>query len=441
MAGRSVLDDIAVVTDTFPLGWLEMSVSKGGTGKSGPNPFDNRLQPTGLNSSFIDSHLTFPEYISHSRELIKRTRSDDQKINLDKIVEGNAPFELRPADGYLPGKEKPYRRGIVLTHGLSDSPYFMRHLAKFFQENGFRVMGVLLPGHGTQPGDLLHLNWQEWHKAVEFGVNRLADEVDEVYLGGYSAGGALSVYQSLIDSRGRGLFLFAPALKVSDKAAFANFHKVYSWYSPSAKWLSVNPDTDIYKYESFPKNAAAQMHALTKVIKSRLNKCKVKIPIFAVASQDDTTVDTSATVDLIARAENPANKLVYYYSDPEKIPSGPVQEKIECVNSVISEQKIISSAHTAIVLPREDEYYGEAAKYCNCLHYYPGDMKKYQICREQTDAIMQGEITEKNLECKTLRRLMYNPHFEALKIQMKNFIDKLPGDILLVSTVKNSMGG
>jgi hypothetical protein len=40
---------------------------------------------------------------------------------------------------------------------------------------------------------------------------------------------------------------------------------------------------------------------------------------------------------------------------------------------------------------------------------------------------MQGEITKKNLKHKTLRRLMFNPHFEALKTEMKHFIDKLPG--------------
>jgi esterase/lipase len=433
------LDDLVVIADIVQLGWLEMPSSKGNTGKFVSQPLETRHHSSGQNSSFIDSPVTFSEYISYCRDLIARTRSRDQQINLDIIVEGNAPFELRPANGYLAGKEKPYRRGIVLTHGLSDSPYFMRHLAKFFQENGFRVMGVLLPGHGTQPGDLLHVHWQEWHKAVDFGVNRLAEEVDEVYLGGYSAGGALSVYQSLVDSRVRGLFLFAPALKVSAKAAFANFHKVYSWAAPSAKWLSIHSDNDIYKYESFPKNAAAQMHALTRVIKSRLNKLKVQIPIFAVVSQDDATVDTSATIKLMSQAINPANKLVYYYSDPEKKPSELEQNKIKYVNSVISEQKIISSAHTAIMLPREDEYYGESAGNSNCLHYLPDDMVKYQICREQAEDAMQGEITEKNLKNKILRRLMFNPHFHDLKVEMKNFIDKLPDGDKEVSYDQNKI--
>ena len=102
------------------------------------------------------------------------------------------------------------------------------------------------------------------------------------------------------------------------------------------------------------------------------------------------------------------------------------KDKIEYVNSVLSRQRISSSAHTAIVVSGEDEYYGEQGEYCNCLHYYPHDMAKYQDCINQGESVMQGEVTAKNLKQGTLRRLMYNPHFSTLKIAMQSFIDKLP---------------
>ncbi len=382
--------------------------------------------PSGLNTCFTDAQSTFSEYIGHSRNIIAQARIGPAAAELRRIIEGNAPFELRPADGFPAGKEKAYRRGILLTHGLTDSPYFMRHLAAFFQENGFRVMAVLLPGHGTRPGDLLDVRWQEWAKAVAYGVDKLALEVDEVYLAGFSAGGALSVYQSYCDQRVRGLFLFAPALKVSPKAAWANIHKTYNWLAPSAKWLNINPDTNIYKYESFSKNAAAQMYALTQAVRAQIAKSKVQIPVFAAASQDDATVDTAATVEFMAHAPHPANKLVYYFSNAAKIPAGLSKDKIECVNGVFPQLKIISSAHTAIVLPSEDAYYGERGEYCNCLHYYPDEMDKLAACKNQAEPMVQGEITEANLKACTLRRLMYNPNFATLKIAMRKFIDSLP---------------
>ncbi|MFA5826340.1 MAG: alpha/beta fold hydrolase [Gallionellaceae bacterium] len=385
-----------------------------------------RHRPSRLNSAFTSAQLSFPEYIEHCRDIIAQARAELSADILNKVIEGNAPFELTPADGYSAGKEKAYRRGILLTHGLTDSPYFMRHLAAFFQENGFRVMAVLLPGHGTRPGDLLDVRWQEWVKAVAYGVDKLALEVDEVYLAGFSAGGALSVYQSFCDQRVRGLFLFVPALKVSPKAAWANIHKTYSWLAASAKWLSISPDTDIYKYESFPKNAAAQMYALTQAVRAQIAKSKVLIPVFAAVSQDDATVDTVATVEFMAHAPHPANKLVYYFSSADKIPAGLSKDKIECVNGVFPQLKIISSAHTAIVLPSEDAYYGERGEYCNCIHYCPEDMDKFAACTNQAEQMVQGEITEANLKACMLRRLMYNPNFDTLKIAMRKFIDSLP---------------
>jgi len=54
--------------------------------------------------------------------------------DLEKVVEGNAPFELQHSADGSAGNQKAYRRGILLTHGLTDSPYFMRHLAEFFRQ-------------------------------------------------------------------------------------------------------------------------------------------------------------------------------------------------------------------------------------------------------------------------------------------------------------------
>jgi len=286
-------------------------------------------------------------------------------------------------------------------------------------------MAVLLPGHGTQPGDLLDIRWQEWAKAVAYGADRLAAEVDEIYLAGFSAGGALSVYQSLRDSRVRGLFLFSPALKISPRAAWANLHKLYSWLIPSAKWVNIMPDRDIYKYESFPKNAAAQMYQLTQEVNEQSLLHKLNLPVFAAASVDDTTADTSATLNFMMRMPHPSSKLVLYTTDAGKHMHGFHEGKFELVNSAVPKQKILSSAHTAIVLPPDDVHYGLTGDYSNCTHYYPGEMEKYDACNNKPHEVFQGEITEQNLAAGTLRRLMYNPHFAALQISMQQFIGKL----------------
>lgn len=390
-------------------------------------PLESRHQVSGFNTLFNGDQLSFAEYVSTNRDMIRKVRTDSSseypdQASLNKAIDGNAPFALEPSGANTAGQGKKYRRGILLTHGLSDSPYFMHYLASYFQSIGFRVMAVLLPGHGTRPGDLLDTSWQEWAKTVAYGTDQLAAEVDEVYLGGYSAGGALSIYHSLQDQRVRGLFLFAPALEITRRAALACLHKCVSWLFPRQKWVYIKQDQDIYKYESFAKNTATQMYQLTLALSARLKLHELKIPIFAVASEDDKTVNTSATVEFMAKHSGPCNKLILYTTDAAKNTS---TEKLEWVNSVIPEQKILSSAHTAILVPPEDKHYGIDADYANCVHYYPENMDKYNACKLDPHSYCLGEVSDKNLEIGILRRLMYNPNFSSLKDSIRRFVDCL----------------
>ncbi|HUV99005.1 MAG TPA: alpha/beta fold hydrolase [Gallionella sp.] len=385
---------------------------------------ERRRQPSGLNSRFNGDRLAFAEYAARNRFMLGKAHTGADR--LDKKVEGNAPFELHPPAGFPGGKSKTYRRGVLLTHGLSDSPYTMRHLAEFFRQRGFRVMAILLPGHGTQPGDLLDVTWQEWAKTVAYGAYQLAEEVDEVYLAGYSTGATLSVYQSLRDNRVCGLFLFSPALKITRRAALAKLHKLYSWLIPTAKWVDIKPDLDIYKYESFTKNAAAQAYALTRTLDALLRRQALDIPVFIAASADDMTVKTSVILEFIARSRHPCSKLVLYTTEPDKMPPGIPADRLELVNSVVPDQKVLSSAHTAIVMSPEDEHYGRTGKYSNCVHYYPHDPEKYAACLSYPGQDFQGEVTVKNLQAGIMRRLMYNPHFVALELSIQKFIEQLP---------------
>jgi len=389
------------------------------------SPLSERHRPSGLNSRFTDDGVAFGEYINRTRAMIARARTDLNSGNGKNIVDANAPFELKPPAHCSAGIKKQYRRGVLLTHGLTDSPYFMRPLGEFFQENCFRVMAILLPGHGTRPGDLLEVTWEEWVKAITYGANALAMEVDEVHLAGFSTGGTLSIYQSLNDARVKGIFLFSPAFAVSPFAFIANWHKVYSWAVQEGQWLDVMNDEDPFKYESFPKNAADQIHLLAKEVRSRLNGRTVAIPVFVAASADDATVEVSATLNFFRQAVNPHSKMVFYSNKPAAFPAGFDTSKVEVINSAIPDRKILSSAHTAILLPPNDVHYGINGAYASCLHYYPKQMERYRACKRK-DGIYLGELTEDNLKSGTMQRLMFNPHFDGFKASMNKFVAALP---------------
>jgi esterase/lipase len=395
------------------------------------SPAQNRLHarhhPSGLNSHFAGAGLSFAEYVCQTQAMLRRVHAG--KDDLEKIVAGNTPFESQPAPGHAPGRDKPFRRGVLLTHGLTDSPYFMRHLAAFFQRNGFRVMAVLLPGHGTQPGDLLDVSRREWAATLAWGVDCLAAEAEEVYLAGFSLGGVLSLLHSLDDERIRGLFLFSPALDVPARAWHAHWHRWYGWLLPSARWVHIKPDADIYKYESLSMRSVAEVCALIRELHARLRSREVAIPVFAAASADDVTVRIEATLDFMTRTRHPASRLVLYTARPDLPPRGFPARRLELVNSAVPEQNILGSSHMAILLPAHDPHYGAMGEYVNCVHYFNEDMTKYEACMTGSGRVSQGEISKANMEAGVLRRLMYNPHFEQLELSMQHYIATLPATV------------
>ena len=388
-----------------------------------------RHRPSGLNSRFEGEGLAFADYVARTKAMLREAHERLGRPDRERVVEGCAPFELFPADahaGSAAGPEsgargKPYRRGVLLVHGLSDSPYSMRALGEFFARNGFRAMAILLPGHGTQPGDLLHMRWQEWAKAVAYGAGQLAQEVDELYLAGYSTGAALSLRHAQLDKRVRGLFLFSPALEISPRARWANLHRLYSWLLPKFAWFTLMPDEDCYKYESFCRNSAAQMHALTRALSRSREAGGCAIPVFAAASADDATVHPEAVWRFMRDAAHVHKQLVWYAKDaPQELPG-----HVEWVRSALPERRILDSAHTSVVIPPSDAHYGERGDYVNCLHYWQQDRERHAQCRAGSPDAWYGEVSQRNLAHGLLRRLMYNPHHAELEASMRRFIDRL----------------
>src|SRR5215467_7567077 len=91
---------------------------------------EQRFKPTGLNSSFCFEHLSFANYVAAMREIIEKTRIDLNEDNSEEIIDANSPFEWVPSDknalNPLTGK---IENGILLIHGLFDSPYTLWSLA------------------------------------------------------------------------------------------------------------------------------------------------------------------------------------------------------------------------------------------------------------------------------------------------------------------------
>ena len=91
------------------------------------------------------------------------------------------------------------RAGVLLLHGMSDSPYSLRNLGQRLHNAGAWVIGLRLPGHGTVPSGLVRIQWEDLAAAVRLAVLHLQEKVDNrpLFLVGYSNGGALAVNYAL----------------------------------------------------------------------------------------------------------------------------------------------------------------------------------------------------------------------------------------------------
>jgi hypothetical protein len=150
----------------------------------------------------------------------------------------------------------------------------------------------------------------------------------------------------------------------------------------------------------------------------------VEVPVFVALSEEDTSVVTSATKEFFSKvAVNPKNRMVLYASDKAAVSNA--NNKTEVVSSAFPDKKILSSAHTAIMLPVSDPHYGGQGEYANCAHYFGQKMDMYNACKSSSWQYL-GELTEDNLKKGVVRRLMYNPRYDEMLVSLKRFIDSLP---------------
>jgi alpha-beta hydrolase superfamily lysophospholipase len=211
--------------------------------------------------------------------------------------------------------------GVMLLHGMSDSPYSLRALGEALNRHDYWVIGLRLPGHGTAPSGLTRLRWQDMAAAVRLGMTHLAASVGQkpIHIVGYSTGALLAINFSLDALEGNdlpvpaSLVLISPAIGVRAAAALAKWRRRLS-HLPGLggfAWLSVLPEFDPYKYNSFATNAAEQVHGLSRFVarriaaRARSGPKEILPPTLVFKSTVDATVSTDAVVDRLLKHLKP----------------------------------------------------------------------------------------------------------------------------------------
>ena len=304
---------------------------------------------------------SFAQYAADAKAWIGANRSFvlDTDEGRKMELEANLPKEYRPehSDG----------RGILLVHGLGDSPWSFSDIAQSLAANGILVRTVLLPGCGTQPADMMPATADDWRRVVQEQADILSREVDEMWLGGYSTGCNLVLdYADANPGRTKGFVLFSPAVEVRPPFAWAA-----SFVSNFRDWL-VTPE-------------------------SRPNGGRNPFQYFE-------------TEDLLARFDrafpNPRTRIFWY--GEERFARG-LSAHVRILPEAVPEKRIASFSHMSMTYRPDNPMYGESGAERLCWN---GQSKaESKACEEGAEIWYSGERHQPG-DGRNCAKLTFNPWYD-----------------------------
>src|SRR5215467_3067487 len=241
----------------------------------------------------------------------------DERVPINRYFEGSPVYPARfPQDfnrSFVLEPDGPPVGAAVLLHGLTDSPYSQRHIARTYRDHGFVAIVIRLPAHGTVPAALTDVEWEDWSAATRLAVREARRRIGSsapLHLVGFSNGGALALKYALDaiadpqQARPDRLVLISPMIGITRLARFAGLAGLPAMLPAFAKaaWLGIVPEFNPFKYNSFPVNGARQSYRLTRVLQRQLARYRREgrlnelPPIITFQSVMDFTVSTPAIV-------------------------------------------------------------------------------------------------------------------------------------------------
>ena len=363
------------------------------------------------------SNTPFAEYIKSTRAYLQKNRVFFDASKRKEELEMVAPFEMKlPAN--CPTETK---RGVLMVHGLSDTAYVMKDLAKKLNEQCILVRSILLPGHGTRPKDLADVTYQDWIKAVNYGINSLKQDVDKVYIAGFSLGGLLSANALFEHDDIQGAILIAPALGINMPMLTWNT----TWLRYFKVWLDVDPNTQAARYQSMPTNGIAQTYLLADRFNKKLKKQKkMSTPILLIQSMEDIAIQPELNVNLFKRYMNQTKSKALIYAG--KTTSVKHFNNLERVNSYLPDKKIINFSHISLLYSPENKVYGSNGSYKECgtnIGVIPA--KQAEDCLKSNNN-WKGEFNRENdAKYYPFQRLTFNPLFDSMVEQIDSYLKSL----------------
>ena len=355
-------------------------------------------QVSSVNQQSLTMTQDFSAYCDSAAQLIAQARQLDPT---DPVVTANSPFEWHP--------EQAPKAAIVLIHGLMTSPYYSRALAHHFLQQGLLVRALLLPGHGTLPGDLLTVRAEAWREAVHHTVKPLVERGLDVFILGYSTGGTLALDYAYRETDLAGVLLFAPALKIREPLTFlGGMIDTIGYAIPRLRWLSQTQQRTPVKYDDLAVNGGYQVYCLIQQLKPQLRHeppCKVLLSI----STEDEVVCPETALTYLAACRAPDHRAIIFSNQ-----ANPYRDKrIVYHPSRAEAQRVVDFSHVGLSMPSDDPYFGYQGQYPERIQHQ-ADAPHYYAANNRYNRAQYPHLS----------RLTFNPHLDHLLAHCDEFIAK-----------------
>lgn len=181
---------------------------------------------------------------------------------------------------------------IAVIHGMGGTAATMQPLAGALSASGLDAVAITLPGHGTDPEDLLGVTWQQWLDAVP---------AEATVLVGQSMGASLAMAVAARRTDVRAVVAINPV------AADPDTLDALQWMTERGRqWVEVPPSTvGEACYERIPVTALVQMH--DGILNTGL--AAVACPVLVITSADDEVVDPTNSDVVAASLRAPVQRL------------------------------------------------------------------------------------------------------------------------------------
>lgn len=380
----------------------------------------SRFESSGLNQHFKQNYESFSEYVMDMREIIEAARVDLTEDNRELIIDANSPYEWIPGPEGINPKTGRYYAGVLFLHGLYNTPYIYESLRPYFFNKHFITRALLLPGHGTVPGDLQTIDRAEWQKATKFAIESFKNQVDKLFLVGFSTGGLLAI-MSAYDFSIDGLILLAPAVKM--RTQFSIVSSINNFVTRSIggiTWYIKGEDNDYARYQSVTLEPAHQVHLLSRELSERAKEESLSVPIFMVCSSEDEVISESALIQFFTAQSNPNSRMIYYTNHFfESSDSRIIQ-----LSSTFPEKRIISFSHVSLPIASDHPHYGVRGDYQENPKF--GAIYGRTIFRKRTgEPEYYGALSRDSFKNVNVRRLTYNPDFNNMLNRIDLFIQNV----------------